>query len=65
LTWANWTSYTDSVVAWLLNLFPVLLSAIMGNPLLGVPAILVIVGLVFNLVLKFIGSLSNNGKSEN
>ena len=63
MNWSNWTTYANSVITWVLGLIPQLVGAIMDNPLLGVPVILLIVGLVFRLVLNFVGSFGSN-KSE-
>ena len=64
MTWANWTTYANAVVSWVLGLFPQLLSVIMENPVLGVPVILVIVSLVFRLVLQFAGAFGSNKKES-
>lgn len=65
INWSNWTTYANDVLTWFIGLFPVVFDAMMANPLVGVPVILVIVGMVLNLVLKFVGALgSNRSNSE-
>ena len=63
MNWTNWTTYANSVLTWFLGLFPTILGSLMDNPVIGVPIILVIIAMVVNLVLRFVGGLGGN-KSE-
>lgn len=64
MTWDNWTSIAGSVLDFFIGLVPRILDLAMSNPIMGVPIIVSIIGLILGLILRFIGSIGNKKSDE-
>lgn len=65
MTWENWLVLTTPVLDWFLSLFPSVMDTIMSHPVSGIPVVIMIVGLVVTLSVRFLGALGHyRGSSE-
>lgn len=64
MDWSNWVTHSNEVLDFFLSLVPRILDLAMSTPIIGVPIILMIIGLILGLVIRFVGALGSKNKSE-
>ena len=64
MTWANWTTFATPVLDWVMSTLTIVLNAVMSHPVTGIPFIVSIIGMIFYIVFRFVGSLGGGSLNQ-